>query len=68
MITGFGHKFLTGIRHALEPRTYEVITLIDTTNPSHKKEIDHASSISSSASEGEEIKHQPLKAHAIVRR
>lgn len=68
MITDFGHKFLSGIRHALEPRTYEIISLIDTTNPSPKKEIDHDLPILSSASEGEEIKHKTLKRHIIVRR
>lgn len=32
--TDFGHKFLAGIRQPLEPRPFEIVTLIDTANPS----------------------------------
>lgn len=68
-ITDFGHKFLMGIRQALEPRQYEIVALPDTANIFHKKEIDHELPITVSASEGEEIEHKPLKgSKAIIRR
>lgn len=65
-ITSFGQKFLTGIRQALEPRRLEVVTLVDSANPSDVKGTHHDSLIEASASESEEPRLRPLK--AIVRR
>lgn len=53
-VTNFGDRFLRGLRQALEPKGYEIITLIDNANSSATREIDHETPIAMGASESGE--------------